>query len=343
MSLLAYATKRVALLPFQLLLISAVTFVMVRALPGDPARLELGPLASDESVARLRESLRLDDSLFVQYVAYLGRLLSGDLGRSWVNGSQVADDLAVRLPATLELVVFGMAIVLTVIIPLALVSVLPGKGLTSSVSNRIGAAYGMLAGALPDFWLGLVLIFVFFSTLGWLPGPEGRLGLLDLPPPFITGFLTIDALIAGDLHVFRSAISHLLLPAVTLAFVYGAPIFKIARLSFSEAITSSYSGYARSLGMREAVVFRLALRNAVRPILVMTGVIVGYLLGGAVLIETVFNLNGIGQYVVQAISTADYAPVQMFVLVAAIFTKLIYLLVDLAYFAADPTAMATSK
>ncbi|QOF75505.1 ABC transporter permease (plasmid) [Aminobacter sp. SR38] len=343
MKLFLYALKRIALLPFQLLLISIATFIMVRALPGDPARLELGPLASEESVARLRVSLRLDQSLLEQYLAYLHRLFQGDLGRSWVNGSEVLDDLVVRLPATLELMAFGMAIVIFVIIPLALLSALPGKSVAASVSKKIGRGYGMLAGALPDFWLGLMLIFVFFSTLGWLPGPEGRLGMMDTPPPAVTGFLTIDALAARDFPVFWSALTHLLLPAVTLAFVYGAPIFKIARLNFVQAITSPYSVYARALGLRDGTVFRLAFRNAIRPILVMIGVIVGYLLGGAVLIETVFNLNGIGQYVVQAISTADYAPVQMFVLIAAVFTKLTYLLVDLAYFATDPTVMADSK
>jgi ABC-type dipeptide/oligopeptide/nickel transport system permease component len=338
--LLIYALKRLALLPFQLLLISIVTFALVRALPGDPARLELGPLSSDESVARLRETLRLDDSLFEQYVAYLSRFMQGDLGRSWTNGSQVVDDLVMRLPATLELIAFGLLLIIFVSIPLALVSVLPGKSIAASISRKVAHAYGMLAGALPDFWLGLMLIFIFFSTLGWLPGPEGRLGMLDFPPPHVTGFLTVDALLAGDFQVFRSALSHLVLPAVTLAFVYGAPIFKIARLSFSEAISAPYSLYAQALGLRGPTVFRLAFLNAMRPIIVMTGVILGYLLGGAVLIETVFNLNGIGQYVVAAVSTADYAPVQMFVLVAAVFTKITYLLVDLVYFATDPTAMA---
>ena len=340
MKLLIYALKRIALLPLQLLLISIATFVLVRALPGDPARLELGPLSSEESVARLRQTLRLDDSLLEQYLAYLARLMHGDLGRSWTNGSQVIDDLATRLPATLELIVLGLLLIIFVSIPLALLSVLPGKSVAGLVARKIAHGYGMLAGALPDFWLGLMLIFIFFSTLGWLPGPEGRLGMLDFPPSPVTGFFTVDSLLAGDFQVFRSSVAHLILPAVTLAFVYGAPIFKIARMSFAEAISSPYSLYARALGMHGGTVFRLALLNAMRPIIVMTGVILGYLLGGAVLIETVFNLNGVGQYVVTAISTADYAPVQMFVLVAAVFTKITYLLVDLVYFATDPTAMA---
>lgn len=342
MKLWTYALKRLALLPLQLLLISIVTFVMVRALPGDPARLELGPLASDESVARLRQSLHLDQSLVEQYFAYAGRLLSGDLGRSWVNGSDVAADLVSRLPATLELMILGMLIVFVVSVPLSLLSALPGNSVPTRISNKIGTGYGMLAGALPDFWLGLMLIFIFFTSLGWLPGPEGRLGILDFAPPTVTGFMLVDTLLAGDFETFRSALSHLILPAATLAFVYGAPIFKIARMSFGEAIRAPYSAYARSLGIPSRAVFRLALRNAIRPILVITGVIVGYLLGGAVLIETVFNLNGIGQYVVQAISTADYAPVQMFVLVAAVFTKLTYLTVDLIYFATDPAVMGES-
>ncbi len=340
MKLLRYALRRLVLLPLQLLLISVVTFVMVRALPGDPARLELGPLASQDSVDKLRAALRLDEPLIQQYLAFLGRLSEGDLGRSWVNGSAVRDDLITRLPATLELIVAGMMIVLFITLPLAIASAMPGRNPLVRLARAFGRGYGMLAGALPDFWLGLLLIFIFFSTLGVLPGPEGRLGMLDFAPPHVTGFMTIDAALAGDWTVFRSAVLHLLMPAVTLAFVYGAPIFKIARLSFLQAIDAPYSHYAEALGFRPFTILRLAFRNALRPIIVMVGVITGYLLGGAVLIETVFNLNGIGQYVVQAVSTADYAPVQIFVLVAAVFTKLTYLIVDLMQVATDPTAKA---
>jgi ABC-type dipeptide/oligopeptide/nickel transport system permease component len=333
---LRYIGRRLILLVPQLFLISVVTFVLIRALPGDPARLELGPLAPQEGVLQLRQQLRLDRPLPEQYLAYLGRLAHGNLGRSWVNSTEVSADLAVRLPATMELILLGMFLVAVVLVPIAMISAMPGKGLFSLVTRKIAFGYGLLAGALPDFWLGLVLVFVFFSLLGWAPGPEGRLGILDVSPDYVTGMYLFDSLIAGDLATFWSALSHLILPAITLAFVYGAPIFKMVRSSLDGALKADYTVYAQAIGLRPRTVLLYAMRNAAPPSIVVTGVVSGYLLGGAVLIETVFNLNGLGQYAVQAITTADYAPIQAFVLLSAVFTMLVYLLVDLAYFAIDP-------
>jgi len=331
-----YIGRRLLVLVPQLFLISIITFTLVRMLPGDPARLELGPLAPEEGVELLRHQLRLDKPLPQQYIAYLQRLLQGDFGRSWVNSSSVAQDLLVRAPATLELISAGMLIVLVVMVPIALLSASPSRGWLARATRRISFVYGLLAGALPDFWLGLVLIFVFFSVLGWAPGPEGRLAILDLPPERVTGFYVVDTLLVGDFDTFRSALSHLVLPAVTLAFVYGGPIFKMVRASMEAALRSDYTTYAEGLGLPRRTVLRWAMRNAAPPAVVVTGVVAGYLLGGAVLIETVFNLNGIGQYAVRSITTADYAPIQGFVLVAAVFTMIVYLIVDLLQFMIDP-------
>jgi ABC-type dipeptide/oligopeptide/nickel transport system permease component len=337
---LKYIGRRLLVLIPQLFLISVITFSLVRMLPGDPARLELGPLAPQEGVELLRHQLRLDKPLPQQYVAYLERLFQGDFGRSWVNSSSVAHDLLVRAPATLELIIAGMLIVFVVMVPIALLSASPSRGWVASATRRVGFGYGLLAGALPDFWLGLVLIFIFFSMLGWAPGPEGRLGILDLAPERVTGFYTIDALFAGDFDTFLSALSHLALPAITLAFVYGGPIFKMVRASMETALRSDYTSYAEGLGLPRRTILLWAMRNAAPPAVVVTGIVAGYLLGGAVLIETVFNLNGIGQYAVQSITTADYAPIQGFVLVAAVFTMLVYLFVDLLHFMIDPRVSA---
>jgi len=146
----------------------------------------------------------------------------------------------------------------------------------------------------------------------------------------------VDALLAGNFDTFVSALSHLALPSVTLAFVYGGPIFKMVRSSMEAALRSDYTVYAEGLGLPRRTILLWAMRNAAPPVVVVTGVVAGYLLGGAVLIETVFNLNGIGQYAVQSITTADYAPIQGFVLVAAVFTMIIYLFVDLLQFMIDP-------
>ncbi len=340
MRTLRYIGRRLLVLIPQLFLISIITFSLVRMLPGDPARLELGPLAPEEGVELLRHQLRLDKPVTEQYLAYLERLFQGDFGRSWVNSSSVAHDLLVRAPATLELIIAGMLIVFVVMVPIALLSASPSRGVVASATRRIGFGYGLLAGALPDFWLGLVLIFVFFSMLGWAPGPEGRLGILDLAPERVTGFYTIDALLEGNVDTFVSALSHLTLPAITLAFVYGGPIFKMVRASMETALRSNFTLYAEGLGLPRRTILLWAMRNAAPPAVVVTGVVAGYLLGGAVLIETVFNLNGIGQYAVQSITTADYAPIQGFVLVAAVFTMLVYLFVDLLHFMIDPRVSA---
>jgi ABC-type dipeptide/oligopeptide/nickel transport system permease component len=343
MRTLKYISRRLLILIPQLFLISIITFTLVRMLPGDPARLELGPLAPEEGVELLRHQLRLDQPLPQQYIAYLQRLIHGDFGRSWVNSSSVAQDLLVRAPATLELIIAGMLIVLVVLVPIALLSASPSHGWLARTTRRISFGYGLLAGALPDFWLGLVLIFVFFSLLGWAPGPEGRLAIVELPPERVTGLYIVDSLLAGSLDLFKSALSHLALPAVTLAFVYGAPIFKMVRASMEAELRSDHTIYAEGLGLPRRTVLLWAMRNAAPPTLVVTGVVAGYLLGGAVLIETVFNLNGIGQYAVQSITTADYAPIQGFVLVAAVFTMLVYLIVDLLQFIIDPRLSARAS
>src|SRR5205823_9938187 len=166
-----------------------------------------------------------------------------------------------------------------------------------------------------------------FTKLHWAPGPEGRLGISQQPPKDITGLYTFDALVTGNWSILWASIVHLILPVITLAFVYGAPIFKMTRSTMATALRSDYTTYAEGFGLPHWKILLYALRNAAPPVIVIAGVVSGYLLGGAVLIETVFDLNGIGQYAFQSITTNDYAPIQAFVLVAAIFTMLVYLIV----------------
>lgn len=335
-----YVARRFLIALPQMLLISLVTFVLIRMLPGDPARLELGPLASQDAIDRRRSALRLDESMPVQFVAYLKRVLQGDFGASWVNGSQVREDLAQRVPATLELIGLGLIVVLVVFIPLAIATSIRGGGLVVRALKKVAYGYGMIAGALPDFWLGLLLIYVFFTRLGLAPGPTGRLEIGLPPPDRVTGLYTVDSVLVGDWSTAWSALARLILPVITLAFVYGGPIFKMTQSKMAEALRSDYTYYAEALGLSRARILLYAFRNAAPSVIVISGVISGYLLGGAVLIETVFNLNGVGQYAVQAVTTADYAPIQAFVLVAAIFTMLVYLVVDLFYFVSDPRVEA---
>jgi peptide/nickel transport system permease protein len=336
MSTAVYVARRLLLAIPQMLLISVVTFTLIRMLPGDPARLQVGPLASEAGVQALREKMHLNSPIPEQYAYYLNGILHGDLGRSWTSGTPVSVDLADRLPATLELIAYGLLFMLVVLLPLGAITASRGGGIPTRVLKRVTFVYGLLAGALPDFWMGLLFLFIFFTVLGWAPGPEGRLSIGVIRPPRVTGFYTIDGVLAGQFDTALDAAKHLVLPALTLGLVYGGQIYKTTRLMVGRALRSDYTTYLEALGVPHERVLQVALRNAAPPVIVMTGIIVGFLLGGAVLIETVFNLNGIGQYAVKAVTSADYAPMQAFVLVAAIFTMLVYLVVDLLYFVVDP-------
>jgi len=221
-------------------------------------------------------------------------------------------------------------------VPLAIVTASRTRNRPIRLLRTITFGYSMLAGALPDFLLGLLLIFVFFTHLNVLPGPEGRLGILDTSPPFVTGSILIDSALAGDLDAFWSGAWHLVMPVFTLAFVYGAPIFKMLRSQMEIALDAEFTTYGEALGLPPRVVFLRAARVAAAPTVVIVGTVLMFLLGGDVLVESVFNLSGLGQYAVQAIVTADYAPVQGFVCFAAVFTMLVYLAVDLIHFAMDP-------
>lgn len=324
----------------QVLLISLITFILVRMLPGNPARMSLGPLAPEEAVEALNQKWLLDRPIMEQYWAWLQKAFYGDFGESWVNNSYVLDDLIYRIPVTLEIIILALIMVFLFLVPLAIITAAKTKNRIVRFFQNITFGYGMLAGALPDFLLGLVLIFIFFTHAGILPGPEGRLGILDFESPFVTGSVLIDSLLDGNMSNFWSGAWHLIMPVFTLAFVYGAPIFKMLRSQMEGSLQADYTTYAEAVGIKPRLVFLRAARVASAPTIVITGVVVMFLLGGAVLVETVFNLTGLGQYAVQAIVTADYAPLQGFVSFAAIFTMLVYLAVDLVQFAMDPRIKA---
>ena len=327
---------RLAYLAVQVIAITFITFVMVRMIPGDPARLSLGPLVSDEAVEAVRDEMRLNEPIISQYLYWAQNALKGDLGQSWVNNSSVTDEMIARIPVTLELIMLAMTVVVLVLVPLAILSAQEGKGLLQRIFRRIAFGYGMLAGALPDFVLGLLLILLFYTHLDWLPGPEGRLSFLDTEPPVVTGFILIDTLLAGDFKAFRSAITHLVMPVFVLAFVYGAPVFKMMRSQMETSLSAEYTTYGRVVGLKPLKVSLRAARAAAAPTIVIAGVIVTFLLGGAVLVESVFNFAGLGQFAVQSIVSADYASIQAFVSFAAVMTVRVYALVDFLHWALDP-------
>jgi ABC-type dipeptide/oligopeptide/nickel transport system permease component len=321
-----------ALLVPQMFGVTLVTFLLVRLLPGDPALLLLGNLATPEAVATLRHKMGLDAGLAEQFIRYVTAILHGDLGLSPFTSNPVAVDLLQRAPATLELILYAMLLTLAVGITIAVISVVRSGGLVDILST----AYGLAAGAIPDFWVGLLLIFFLFHGLGWAPAPFGRVDAMLAPPPGITGLYTVDSLLAGDWAAFSSAVAHLALPVLTIAIVNAGAMMKMTRTVFAQAFQSEYIAHARACGLPEWQITLCALRNSLGPIISLAGFLTGFLLGAAVLVETLFAWGGLGQYAVQAVINSDYAALQGFVLVASAFILIVYLVVDILYELADP-------
>jgi ABC-type dipeptide/oligopeptide/nickel transport system permease component len=321
----------------QLFGILLVSFFLLKLIPGDPAPMMLGPLATTEAVAKLRAELGLDQALPLQFWHYLTRLLQGDLGRSWQTTNPVLTDLLARLPATLELVTLGLTLALLIGVPLGLAA---GRRPFGRIA-RFADTYMQGAGAMPDFWIALVLIYIFYTVLGWAPAPLGRLDFAVLPPPAITGSYMLDAALAGDFATFKAALGQLILPVLTLGSVSAAPILKITRSGAEHLQGSDFVRFADAKGLPDWRVSRHVLRNVLPSIVTVTGMLYGTLLGGAVLIEVVFAWGGAGQYVVSAVLNADINAALGFVLVTATLSLGIHLLVDLICFALDPRLQLT--
>jgi ABC-type dipeptide/oligopeptide/nickel transport system permease component len=332
MRLAKFILKRLLFLLPQLLLISAATFFLIRLLPGDPAFRIAGPLATDESIRSITEKLGLDQPLVGQYWTYLKNLAQGDLGDSWYTAQPVLTDILDRFPATLELLTASVIIAVVVAVPIGVISAVRPGGIV----DRGTVLYALLAGAMPEFLLALILILLFFTTFSIFPAPVGRIAVDVIPPDQITGLYTVDSLLTGNWRALSSSLSHLALPSLTLAFVVGGPIMKMTRSSVASVLESGFLMYGRASGLTTLTLARYALRNALPPVVTLLGFLYGYLIGGAVLIETIFGWGGLGQYAVLAINNSDYLALQGFVLVATLFSVAVYLAVDMIHFAIDP-------
>lgn len=310
-----------------------LTFGVARVLAPDPVELYVPPQADQQVRDEIRARFGLDKPLYVQYTDFLGDLTHGDLGQSTVTGRPVTADLWGRLPATLELAIFSLAFAVFVGVPLGVIAGMKRDGPLDFAIRGI-TLIGM---ALPAFWLGLVLILIFFVILGWLPGPLGRLPLGATAPTRLTGLYTIDSLLGRDLRIFWESLRHLVLPGLTLGVVIMAPITRVARASMVEVMRSDYIRTALSTGLSKATIyFRYALKNALLPIVTMIGTIVGFVFSGAVLIEAVFNWPGVGKYGLDAIVRSDFAALQGFVIWASVAYILAFLVVDVVYMVIDP-------
>lgn len=310
-----------------------LAFIIMRALPGNPARLIVGPLATPQAVASVRHEIGLDKPIFTQYWLYISHFFEGNWGYSYADGKSVSALIGERLPATIELAIFSFIITMFFAIALALLVTYRRR----PIADRILRAVAYLGFGTPPFFIALILLIVFFRSLHWLPGPEGRLGLQATPPPTITHMYTLDALIAGKLGTFWSALEHLILPGVALGLSSFSFIVRLLRANLLEISREPFITVARGKGLRRWTAFRRhALPNAFLPTLTAGGLMLGEFLAGSVLIERVFNWPGIGSLVFDAIVKQDYAIVQTFILLAAVMFVLVNLVVDLLYAVIDP-------
>ena len=328
---LAYIAKRLFHLSLIMFGVSVLVFLMLRMIPGDPARLLLGEFASPEELVRLRGQMGLDRSYPVQYGIYLKNILQGDLGNSLRNGAPVASEIGARLPATLELAVAAMLIASVLGIAAGVVS----AARQYSVFDYGSMFMALVGVSMPIFWLGLMLIYLLSVMFPIMP-MMGRIGMGN-EPEVVSGLMLVDTLLSGEFGDFLDALHHLVLPAFTLATVPMAIIARITRSAMLEVLNKDYVRTARAKGMSEAVVIlRHALRNAFLPIVTVLGLNLGLLLGGAVLTETIFSWPGLGRYVVDSLMARDYAAVQGCILIFAALMAGINLVVDLVYVLLDP-------
>jgi peptide/nickel transport system permease protein len=312
--------------------LTSLVFILVQVLPGDPLYLLVDQTSTTAQIEQTRKYLGLDRPLYERYLRYYANLVQGDLGTSFFSASSVTDELTRRFPATFELVIYSLFFSIVIGATIGCFAAFNPSGLI----ERSTFIYGMLAGALPEFWWGLVLIMILFDRFGIAAAPIGRLDMIISEPTSITGLFTIDSILTGNWTALRSSIAHLFLPVLTLVVLQTASVLKVTRFQMLSAMQSGFVHYARACGLSRPMIIRYAFRNALPPIITHWAIIWAYLMGGVVLVEALFSWGGIGQYVVQAVVTADFVATTGAVLVLTIWSLLVYLVLDILLAVIDP-------
>ena len=291
MRLARYIIRRLLFLIPVLLGALFLTFLLTRMVPGNPIERVAAPYAPDEEVEEMKREAGLLDPWYTQFWNYLGDLLNGDMGISYNTNQPVTQDLRDRFPASFELVFFGMLLAVAIAIPLGIISA-TREGTWVDHLTRVIAVLGV---SMPIFWIALILISTFYTRLGWLPGPQGRLPIAMTAPPRVTGLYTIDSLLDGDFDTFWAATKQLVLPVLTIGMVSMAPIARMTRATMIDALNSDYIRTAKSLGLpTRVIVTKNALKNAIIPVLTLIAAVFGYAIGGEVLVEYIFTWPGLG-------------------------------------------------
>jgi peptide/nickel transport system permease protein len=324
--------RRIALMIFVLWGIITITFIVARVIPADPIGSILGPQAPPELVEKLRKEWGLDKPLYQQYFDYIINVLHGDFGKSIKTNRPVLEDLKQFFPATIELATFSLIIAVLIGVPLGILSALK-KDSTIDYLSRMFALTGV---STPVFWLGLVLLYLFYYKIQIFPEP-GRLSVGVQPPDPITGMILLDSLLRGKFDVFLDALKHIILPSIVLGFYNSAYIMRITRASVLEVISQEYVRMAVAKGLRRRkVILKHVFRNAMIPVVTVIGITYGSLLEGAVLTETIFAWPGLGRYATQAFLSLDYNAVVGATFLIALVYSLVNLVVDVLYIYIDP-------
>ena len=317
----AYIVKRLLQIIPTVLMITLVVFVMMHSIPGDPVVSLLGDAYTEEDAVRVREAYGLDRSVLVQYAIWLGKVVQGDWGTSILSGRPVLHDVVLRLPVTLELIVLAMGVALLIAVPAAIIGALR----QNTWADYVATTVAMIGVSIPEFFVGVLLLLIFSVGLGGLLPSSGWVYLPGTCPTIVCG-----TSLWGNTQ-------HILMPAIALGIGRAAILTRLLRASMLEVIRSEYVTTARAKGLAERpVVLKHALKNALIPTVTVMGLQVGFLIGGAIVVETLFAMPGLGTFGIEAIIARDYQQVQGFALLTAFSFVIINLLVDLTYSVLDP-------
>jgi ABC-type dipeptide/oligopeptide/nickel transport system permease component len=330
-----FIIRRIGGAIFVLIGVSIITFALARVVPSNAAALYIGPRARPEEIARVEEELGLNEPIPVQYMVYMRAVAQGDLGTSIGTKRPVTQELTDRLPATLELLFAGMLFAIALGIPLGVISAYR-QGHASDIAVRMISIIGV---SIPAFALGLLLQFIFFRSLDWLP-LSGRIDS-DMrfisPVEAVTGFYLIDTAVTQNWVAFKDVFWHLILPALTLAAYPMALIARMTRSSMLEVLTQDYIRTARAYGIKERfIVYSYALKNAIGPTLTVVGLTFAFAITGTFFVEIIYNWPGLGLFTVRALLNLDYPAIMGITLFGAFMYVIINLIVDLLQAWVDP-------
>jgi ABC-type dipeptide/oligopeptide/nickel transport system permease component len=329
-----YVLRRLAITPLLLLGIATVAFIIARLIPADPLASIVGErqMGNETIVNAAKERWGLGGGVIEQYVSYIRNLVTGDLGTSFRTKNSVASDLWERLPATAELALCALFVAAVGGIALGVVS----ARRQNKAPDHAARGVALVGSSMPVFWLGLIMLYVFYVRLGWFPGP-GRLPSRVDPPPKVTGLYTVDSMLDGDPGLAWHCLRQLMLPAIVLGWSLMGTVSRLVRAAMLDELHADYVRTARAKGLREGQVMRHhVLRNALTPVITILGLSLGVLLTQAVLTETVFSWNGLGSYAVESTRRLDYPAINGVCIAGGVIFLFASLVSDLLYAAVDP-------